>query len=1113
MKKFRRDLLAFALVISMVLGQTGISYAVEATDAEVVSVSGNEEVTSVSSNEEIVDVSANEEVENVSDNTEELVVSEEEETQEEVIEEIPQEEVQDEVSDKAPENEAEFVVDNLDEFSTLGFAEMSLSAEMVQAKKDMAQVVSALNEMKAHEDYRESEVVFFAETIEEAEAIVECYNGELLEFEYGVGVAKITTTVKNAVSYAANMEYDVPAVYPNVKYEINDGWNEDSLREVEVSEEVRKATESEETRSGIQLPGKEENLYAVEVNDTYAAKQWHLDDINVSEAWKVATGENTIVAVIDSGIDYGHPDLKNNIYAHLSTVNYVVTGYDDEGEEIRDKESNAAKAAADGYDDHGHGTHCSGIIAAEADNGIGVTGVAFDSKICSIKALSNVGSGDTANIVQAVYKAIEVEADVISMSLGGVCYDKAFQTAINKAVGKGIVVVAASGNEGVSQKSYPAAYNNVIAVAATEGQGYVTSFSNWGDWVDIAAPGWEILSTVPTDFEIDVTYEAAGYGYMTGTSMACPVVAGVVALMLDSNPSLKGNSKANVTKLTKALLASGDTCDEYGDWWYEYPMVNARTSVCSVDDRDVAMPEIEFSQKLGEDKKTVTAGENEWFKLTTATEGAKIYYTINGKKPTANNAYLYTGERYMPLSGKVTIQAVAMVGNKASKVFKKQYNFNVKADYLDPATDGTYTVVKGKSVQLGTILYPAYVSNKKLAWTSQDVTGMVKVDKNGKVTCNKNAQVGSEVKIIAATQDGSNLTYEFTVKVVASGVESITLNAEEVELSYWADYFRMFNKEKNEYYKSYFDLKVVGLGATDDTEYTFKSSNKKVAKVSPDGQIIPLAKGTAKITVTANDGSKKKAVCKVKVVNPVVDLYAYSSTGFYSDLDQYIPIGTGCSITMKTVINPEYLLYEIDNWYDSYGDSDYKNYSQWYAAQKTALVPNNKKILWQSDNAFVSVDKNGKVKCAPNAKVGEVVTITATADDGFGATETMKFVVTDKITKMTYLELYQNNFTGELYTVDTGASKVTMKAKVGEGYLDPLTFGLLGIKTASGENEEGYYYNGFKVTVSNRDVSYRTWVDYDYMGIIGTKPGSSKIVYEALDGSKTKFTINFKVTQ
>jgi len=236
-------------------------------------------------------------------------------------------------------------------------------------------------------------------------------------------------------------------------------------------------------------------------NDPAWSKQWGPKNILCPEGWPGAGSENTVIAIIDTGVDIDHEDLASR----LTTNGYDFVNNDDNPD-----------------DDYGHGTHCAGIAAAITNNGKGIAGVVGESpvKIMGVKVLGSSGSGSYGNVAAGIDYAAQNGADIISMSLGG-SSSQTIKNACKSASDAGVVLVAAAGNDGVTSKFYPAGYDDyVIAVAAISSNNDRAHFSNYGDWVDIAAPGVDIYST----------YKGNEYISADGTSMACPHVAGVAAL-------------------------------------------------------------------------------------------------------------------------------------------------------------------------------------------------------------------------------------------------------------------------------------------------------------------------------------------------------------------------------------------------------------------------------------------------------------------------------------------------------------------------------------------------------------------------------------------------------
>jgi subtilisin family serine protease/subtilisin-like proprotein convertase family protein len=257
-------------------------------------------------------------------------------------------------------------------------------------------------------------------------------------------------------------------------------------------------------------------------------------DIDATDAWSITTGSSsTIVAVIDTGVDYSHPDLAANMWVNTGEI--AGNSIDDDGNGYVDDIYGYDFVNNDGdpFDDHSHGTHVSGTIAAVGNNGRGVTGVAWNASIMALKFLDASGSGYTSDAVRALDYAVANGANISNNSWGGVGYSQSMSDALARAQAAGHVFIAAAGNEGANNDNgahYPANYtnNNVISVAATDRYDSLAYFSNYGaTTVDIAAPGVEILSTTPNN----------NYSYYSGTSMATPHVSGVVALVMSQHPN------------------------------------------------------------------------------------------------------------------------------------------------------------------------------------------------------------------------------------------------------------------------------------------------------------------------------------------------------------------------------------------------------------------------------------------------------------------------------------------------------------------------------------------------------------------------------------------------
>jgi thermitase len=268
-----------------------------------------------------------------------------------------------------------------------------------------------------------------------------------------------------------------------------------------------------------------------EPDDPIYPLQWAVDDspsdhdIDAPDTWGSRTG-CVKVAVLDTGADTDHPDLKSNIYKSSDKPN---NGKDDDKNGYVDDTYgwNAIKGKGSGEDDNGHGTHVAGIIAGRGNNALGVSGICWSAKVIPVKFMNSRGKGATSDAIDALQYAVKKGAKVVNGSFGSSSKSSALKDAVDYAQSKNVLLVFAAGNDGKNiDKSpvYPASYgdSNILAVAASTSDDKLASFSNFGSTaVDVAAPGDDILST----------YLGGGYKSLDGTSMAAPYAAGVAAML------------------------------------------------------------------------------------------------------------------------------------------------------------------------------------------------------------------------------------------------------------------------------------------------------------------------------------------------------------------------------------------------------------------------------------------------------------------------------------------------------------------------------------------------------------------------------------------------------
>ncbi|MBA3534848.1 MAG: S8 family serine peptidase [Ardenticatenales bacterium] len=305
-------------------------------------------------------------------------------------------------------------------------------------------------------------------------------------------------------------------------------------------------------------------------NDEYYGDLWGMTRMRAPEAWTISTGQEVVIAILDTGIDYTHPEFTGRLVS--PSLWYDFSNND-----------------TDPMDGEGHGTHVSGSAAAAANNGVGVAGVAWNARIMPLKVLNDEGSGYLSWSTAAIEHATNNGAKIINMSLGSESYSGPLQSAIDYAVSRGVVVIAASGNchqvgngcDAADPVTYPAAMSGVIGVGATTREDAHASYSTMGYYVDVSAPGGDyigdhdlgslILSTIPTH----VFQE--GYAWGAGTSMAAPHVTGVAALLLKERPSLTPGDIAFILGATAADLGAAGRDDAFG-----HGRVDARAALESV---------------------------------------------------------------------------------------------------------------------------------------------------------------------------------------------------------------------------------------------------------------------------------------------------------------------------------------------------------------------------------------------------------------------------------------------------------------------------------------------------------------------------------------------------
>ena len=301
-------------------------------------------------------------------------------------------------------------------------------------------------------------------------------------------------------------------------------------------------------------------------DDLYGLKK-----IRAGAAWDVTTGEGVTVAVVDTGLDYTHPDIADNVWVNVDEI--PGNGVDDDANGFVDDvrgwdfigtSYSTPTVDANPVDDHGHGTHVAGTVAAQGNNGLGVVGVAWRSKVMPVKGLDRYGYGLSSSLADAILYAANNGADVINNSWGGKGTSLTVRDALDYAYNLGVVSVCAAGNNNADVLDFfPASFPNVITVAATDASDWKAYYSNWGARVDVAAPGSDILSLRAAGTFMGQALDDY-YTRADGTSMASPHVAGLAALVLSLHPTYSVEEIRQALRTSAVDRGLGGVDGDYG---------------------------------------------------------------------------------------------------------------------------------------------------------------------------------------------------------------------------------------------------------------------------------------------------------------------------------------------------------------------------------------------------------------------------------------------------------------------------------------------------------------------------------------------------------------------
>lgn len=735
------------------------------------------------------------------DNTQTACASSQADFDVELYEELlPEEELlSEELLSEEPELLPEIPEETTKESSEESAEELVLTEEELEIKTELAEndVLSELLEMEEGTDYVEDQVITLASSEEEAGRIARAYGGELIDYSYGLATISLEDSglsVVDAFEYGIDPDSNVPAVEANIymsfeeEYGDFENWSEEYY-----------------------VAGNDDPM----LKPTDSKYQWYHEALGSFYAWELTKGSSDIVvAVIDSGVQTDHEDLKDAIVDNYEQVNQDTydMGLNDSNE--------------DGY---GHGTHVAGLVAASIGNDLGGAGVAPGAKILPINVCRP--SKPSSPVISYMVKAIQYvagavdgesgtyykarRADIINMSIGSNTYSAAMKTALDAAYAQGVTVVAAMGNDGSNLVKYPARYEHTIGVCATKKDNTLAEFSNYGDWADISAPGAGIYSSLMGS--------GSTYGSKDGTSMASPIVAGACALYMSyvghvSPDAMLKVLKNSATKATQPGMGAGVV--------NVAAMLGKKPKDTGIDSANGTVEIITLDQK-SITLSSPAAGIADYAELGVGT----IEYRKNSDGVAVGDIN-YTLFKWSSSNTKVVKISGDSEGYGLSKV------------ELEPVGPGTATVT----------CQPLDSSGKK-------ATCKVKVLSDKAVT---------GIRILSDTS-GSYITSDSSGKIK----EIVLFNnspepAEDTTPGWYYRYPSLVVYAQQTTKDGDFDDYIKAP--------VFKNSNSKVVRIDQVGnsgkeiRITALSKGTAKITATSTDGSGKSTTIKITVKQPVTGL-------------------------------------------------------------------------------------------------------------------------------------------------------------------------------------------------------------------------------------------------
>nr|MCR5073769.1 S8 family serine peptidase [Clostridiales bacterium] len=809
-----------------------------------------------------------------------------------------------------------------------------LTEDEIEAKAALAEagIAGSVAGKTAGKDYVEGCVILLGNT--DPEEAAAAFDAEIRGGEYITVLLLNTMTVEEAVRAAEDPKAKLPAVEPNWYRHLEPNWANGGSKNFDMDEIAAKSgvptKQTWEDMKGndpfLQRPSATLQ-YDIDSGTQYTSSgagtqafQYMHSIVDSYAAWGASTGEGVTVGVLDSGVA-SHEDLSG-----VSALT-----------------SSAGVSGSHSSDDHG--THVAGIIAARR-NSRGGAGIAPDASILAFNDYDTSGEITTELMVEGVHALVDNGADLINVSQGGPGFSFVERDAFVYAAGKGVPVIAAAGNDGMMTFNYPAGYPYVISVAATDPTNQRAPYSTYGA-ATVSAPGSYIMSTVPS----------SKYESYNGTSMAAPVVSGVVALYYGAlgTRDLNGDGTVNladVQLLTKKLKASCVKVTGSGTGMGA-GIVNAGKLLAGVAVKPrFKILNLDDSNYSGSTSTVPTAAKIRIFAGDDATNF--LVYTLDGSKPAVKNGKVTKGtaveDNYVDImlpgraAGKLTVKALGVNGEgSVSAISTLTVTLDNSMELVCSVTTPVEFLAKGKTVQLKADVTP---KNSSVTYVWSTLSPYVTLTSAGKITVKASAPAGESVTVnVAAKRNGiiveqADKTFmiidPFTGTLgweADSGIipgKTITLNAGE-------------NGR----------IRMTGADDLYCGRFTVTSSNPAVAITEPSSLITggfnirALKAGTATLTFTLADGSNKKVAVKITVVQPVTDISISAPENVFGEAT----VGIGKTVTLKPVFNngeSKPTNTKVTWWVDE----ESKSYGITISAAGALKIPNNPSLIGRSVRVY-----------------------------------------------------------------------------------------------------------------------------------------------------------------